>query len=163
MNEYHFKYQNNKGGLYFLLAIFGGFLTIPPSVVLLDYISWIFWITIPLTIFLMGYGLWMFYKTSRGSDIITVDSEGFTSKDYGRVLFSDIHSIPPFGAVQSPPLFVRIRLMNGRRLVWPLIANNPSVEDDALSVTAFQEVLLEHLKQQTQAVSPEISVDAAQG
>ena len=38
MKEYHFKYQNNKGGLYFLLAIFGGFLTIPPSVFLLEYI-----------------------------------------------------------------------------------------------------------------------------
>src|SRR5690606_8166816 len=163
MNEYHFKYQNNKGGLYFLLAIFGGFLTIPPSVFLLDYISWIFWITIPLTIFLMVYGLWKFYKTSRGSDIITVDSEGFTSKDYGRELFSDIHSIPPFGALQPPPPSMRIRLNNGKKLVWQLNANNPKGKDDALIFTAFREVLLEHLKQQTQAVSPEISVETAQG
>ena len=163
MNEYHFKYQNNKGGLYFLLAIFGGFLTIPPSVFLLDYISWIFWITIPLTIFLMVYGLWKFHKTSRGSDIITVDSEGFTSKDYGRVLFSDIHSIPPFGALQAPPPSMRIRLHNGKKLVWQLDANNPKGKDDALTFTAFREVLLEHLKQQTQSAPPEISVETAQG
>lgn len=99
MKEYHFKYQNNKGGKYFLLAIFGGVLTIPPSIFLLDYMSWIFWISVSLTIFLIVYGLWKFHKASRGNDIITIDSEGFTSKDYGRVLFSDIHSIPPFGAL----------------------------------------------------------------
>lgn len=163
MNEYHFKYQNNKGGLYFLLAIFGGFLTIPPSVFLLDYISWIFWITVPLTIFLMVYGLWKFHKTSRGSDIITIDSEGFTSKDYGRVLFSDIHSIPPFGALQAPPPSMRIRLHNGKKLVWQLDANNPKGKDDALTFTAFREVLLEHLKLQTQSAPPEISVETAQG
>ena len=163
MNEYHFKYQNNKGGKYFLLAIFGGFPIIPPSIFLLDYISWIFWITIPLTIFLMVYGLWKFHKTSRGSDIITVDSEGFTSKDYGRVLFSDIHSIPPFGALQAPPPSMRIRLHNGKKLVWQLDANNPKGKDDALTFTAFREVLLEHLKQQTQSAPPEISVETAQG
>ncbi len=163
MNEYHFKYQNSKGGKYFLLAIFGGMLTIPPSVFLLDYISWIFWISVPLTIFLIVYGLWKFHKTSRGSDIITVDSEGFTSKDYGRVLFSDIHSIPPFGALQAPPPSMRIRLNNGKKLVWQLNANNPKGKDDALTFTAFREVLLEHLKQQTQSASPEISVDTVQG
>jgi len=161
MNEYHFKYQNNKGGKYFLLAIFGGFLTIPPSVFLLDYISWIFWISVPLTIFLIVYGLWKFHKASRGSDIITVDSEGFTSKDYGRVLFSDIHSIPPFGALQAPPPSMRIRLHNGKKLVWQLDANNPKGKDDALIFTAFREVLLEHLKQQTQS-APEISVGTTQ-
>src|SRR5690606_42019582 len=113
MEEYHFKYQNNKGGKYFLLAIFGGVLTIPPSVFLLDYISWIFWITIPLTIFLMVYGLWKFHKISRSNDIITVDIEGFTSKDYGRVSFSDIHSIPQFVAFQSPHPYLRHRLHTG--------------------------------------------------
>lgn len=159
MEEYHFKYQNNKGGKYFLLAIFGGVLTIPPSIFLLDYISWIFWITIPLTIFLMVYGLWKFHKISRSNDIITVDSEGFTSKDYGRVLFSDIHSIPPFGALQAPPPSMRIRLHNGKKLVWQLDANNPKSKDDVLIFTAFREVLLEHLKQQTQSAPPEISVE----
>jgi len=163
MNEYHFKYQNTKGGKYFLLAIFGGMLTIPPSVFLLDYISWIFWISVPLTIFLIVYGLWKFHKTSRGTDVITVDSEGFTSKDYGRVLFSDIHSIPPFGALQAPPPSMRIRLNNGKKLVWQLNANNPKGKDDALIFTAFREVLLEHLKQQTQSASPEISVETTQG
>lgn len=163
MNEYHFKYQNNKGGLYFLLAIFGApLLIVFPGIFLLDYISWIFWITIPAGISLIVYGLRKFLKTSRGSDIITVDSEGFTSKDYGRVLFSDIHSIPPFGALQAPPPSMRIRLNNGKKLVWQLNANNPKGKDDALIFTAFREVLLEHLKQQTQAASPEISVEATQ-
>src|SRR5690606_6276432 len=162
MNEYHFKYQNTKGGKYFLLAIFGGMLTIQPSVFLLDYISWIFWISVPLTIFLIVYGLWKFHKTPRGTDVITVDSEGFTSKDYGRVLFSDIHSIPPFGALQAPPPSMRIRLNNGKKLVWQLNANNPKGKDAALIFPAFREVLLEHLKQQTQAASPEISVEATQ-
>ena len=162
MNEYHFKYKNNKGGKYFLLAIFGGFPIIPPSIFLLDYISWIFWITIPLTIFLIVYGLWKFHKTSRGSDIITVDSEGFTSKDYGRVLFSDIHSIPPYGALQAPPPSMRIRLNNGKKLVWLLNANNPKGKDDALTFTAFREVLLEHLKQQAQTQSTELPVETTQ-
>jgi len=162
MEEYHFKYQNTKGGKYFLLGIFGSFLTIPPSIFLLDYVSWIFWISVPLTIFLMVYGLWKFHKASRGSDIITVDSEGFTSKDYGRVLFSDIHSIPPFGALQAPPPSMRIRLHNGKKLVWQLDANNPKAKDDVLTFTAFPEVLLEHLKQQAQSAPPEISVETTQ-
>lgn len=162
MREYHFKYQNTKGGKYFLLAIFGGFLTIPPSVFLLDYIPWIFWVSVPLTIFLMVYGLWKFFKTSRGNDIITLDSEGFTSKDYGRILFSDIHSIPAFGALQAPPPSMRIKLHNGKKLVWQLDANNPKGKADALVFTAFREVLLEHLKQQTQSSPPEISVETTQ-
>src|SRR5690606_36467514 len=100
MNEYHFKYQNSKGGLYFLMAFLGApFLIIFPIIFLLDYISWIFWITIPVGIAVSVYCFRKFLKTSKGSDIITIDSEGFTSKDYGRVLFSDIHSIPPFGAL----------------------------------------------------------------
>src|SRR5690606_36521483 len=133
MNEYHFKYQNNKGGKYFLLAIFGApFRIVFPGIFLLDYISWIFWITVPAGLFLIVYGLWKFHKASRGSDIITVDDEGFTSKDYGRVLFSDIHSIPHFGALQAPPPSMRIRLNNGKKLVWQLNANNPKGKDDAL-------------------------------
>lgn len=159
MKEYHFKYQNNKGGKYFLLAIFGGVLTIPPSIFLLDYMSWIFWISVSLTIFLIVYGLWKFHKASRGNDIITIDSEGFTSKDYGRVLFSDIHSIPPFGALQAPPPSIRIRLHNGKKLLWHLDTNNPKGKDDALIFTAFREVLLKRLKQQTQARVTEASLE----
>ncbi|MGV3761643.1 hypothetical protein [Parapedobacter sp.] len=162
MTTYHFKYQNNKGGKYFLLAIFGPFLTIFPSIFLFDFVTGFLWFSTLLAIFLMVYGLWRFHKTSRGSDIITVDSEGFTSKDYGRVLFSDIHSIPPYGALQAPPPSMRIRLHNGKKLVWQLDANNPKGKDDALTFTAFREVLLEHLKQQTQSAPPEISMETAQ-
>src|SRR5690606_33288747 len=129
----------------------------------LYYIFLILSITIPLTIFLMVYGLWKFHKTSMGSDVITVDSEGFTSKDYGRVLFSDIHSIPPYGILQAPPPSMRIRLNNGKKLVWMFNPKNPKAEDDVLTFTAFREVLLEHLKQQTQSASPEISVETTQG
>src|SRR5690606_1454725 len=81
----------------------------------------------------------------------------------GRVLFSDIHSIPPFGALQAPPPSMRIRLHNGKKLVWLLNANNPKGKDDALTFTAFREVLLEHLKQRTQSASAETSVEATQG
>ncbi|RQP14033.1 MAG: hypothetical protein EAS52_18320, partial [Parapedobacter sp.] len=158
MNEYHFKYQNTKGGLYFLMAFLGTpFLIIFPSIFLLDYISWIFWITIPVGIGVSVYCFRKFVKTSRGNDIITVDSKGFTSKDYGRVLFSDIHSIPPFGVFQAPPPSMRIRLHNGKKLVWQLDANNPKGKDDALIFIAFREVLLEHLKQQTQMATPDVA------
>src|SRR5690606_29092466 len=163
MEEYHFKYQNNKGGLYFLMAFLGApFLIIFPGIFLLDYISWIFWITIPVGI---GVGVCFFrkfVKTSRGNDIITVDSEGFTSKDYGRVLFRDIHSIPPYGILQAPPPSMRIRLHNGKRIAWLFNPKHPKADDDILTFTAFRDVLLEHLKQQTQSVRPEISIETAQ-
>src|SRR5690606_13054444 len=100
MNEYNFKYQNNKGGLYFLSAILAPFLILFPSAFLTDYVPWIFWVSVPLTIFLVAYCFREFIKKSKGNDTIIVDDDGFTSKDYGRVRFGDIHSIPPYGALQ---------------------------------------------------------------
>lgn len=156
MNEYHFKYQNNKGGLYFLSAILVPFLILLPSIFLLDYVPWVFWISVPLTIFLIVYCFREFHKKSHGNDTITVDSDGFTSKDYGRVRFSEIQSIPPYGALQAPPPSMRIRLNDGKKLVWQFNSNNPKAKDDVLTFTAFREVLLEHLKRQTQHTeSPE--------
>ena len=156
MREYHFKYQNNNGGLYVLLAIFViPFLTIFSSFFLLDYVEWIFWITIPLGLAVIVYYVRKFIKKSRSKDTITVDSEGFTSIDYGRVDFSDIHSIPPFGLLQAAPPSMRIRLHNGKKLVWQFDSNNPKSKPDILIFTAFREVLLEHLKQQTHAAPQE--------
>lgn len=52
---------------------------------------------------------------------------------------------------------MRIRLHNGKKFVWQLDANNPKGKDDALIFTAFREVLLEHLKQQTQMATPDVA------
>src|SRR5690606_28480076 len=128
----------------------GPFVTIFPSIFLVEDVSWIFWISVLFTIFLMVYGLWKFHKTSRGNDTITIDNDEFTSNDYGRVLFTDIHSIPPYGALQAPPPSMRIKLHNGKKLVWVFNANNPKAKDDVLTFNAFREELLERLKQQTQ-------------
>lgn len=155
MKEYHFKYQNAKGGLYFILAIFGPFLIVLPSIFLLDSISWIFWINIPLIIFCIIYFLLKFHKASIGNDCITVDDEGFSSKDYGRVRYSDIHSIPPYGPLQAPPPSMRIRLHNGKKLVWQLNSSNPKAKDDVMTFIAFREAMLGHLRQQTETASPE--------
>ncbi|NQX40121.1 hypothetical protein SAMN05421820_1051 [Pedobacter steynii] len=149
MKEYTFKYQNNKGGLYFLSGLLGiPFVVLFSSLFLLDYVSWILWISIPLGIALTVYCVRQFIKKSGGKDTITVDDEGFTSKDYGRVLYSDIHSIPPYGAFQAPPPSMRIRLHNGGKLVWKLSAEAPKSAADVATFTAFREELLEHLKQQ---------------
>ena len=163
MNEYNFKYQNSKGGLHFLSGILVPFLLLLPSIFLLDYVPWIFWISVPLTIFLIVYCFREFHKKSNGNDTITVDNDGFTSKDYGRVRFSDIHSIPPYGALQAPPPSMRIRLHNGKKLVWQFNPDNPKAKDDVLTFTAFREVLLEHLKRQTQTEAPEYPVRRTNG
>jgi len=163
MNEYNFKYQNNKGGLYFLSAILVPFLIILPSIFLLDYVPWIFWISVPSTIFLIVYCFREFIKKSQGNDTINIDDEGFTSKDYGRVRYSDIHSIPPYGALQAPPPSMRIKLHNGKKLVWIFNPNSPKTKNDIMTFTAFREALLEHLKQQVQTTPPEITVQATNG
>ncbi len=151
MKEFTFKYQNSKGGVYFLLAFFGvPFGILFPSIFLLDYISWIFWISIPLMIGLIVYCFWQFIKKSKGIDTIRIDDEGFTSESYGRVRYSDIHSIPPYGPLQAPPPSMRIKLHNGKKLVWQFNANNPKSAADVTTFTAFREELLEHLKQQTE-------------
>lgn len=163
MTEYRFKYYNNKGILYFLMAVMGiPFLMLLLSFFLLDYISWIFWITVPVGVGLIVYSILKFTKASRGHDIITIDKEGFTSKDYGRVLFSEIHSIPPYGVLQAPPPSLRIKLNNGRKLVWQFNQENAKDKgEDALVFTAFRDVLFKHLKRQRQSVSSEVLEEIA--
>lgn len=162
MTVYTFKYQNSKGGLYFLLALFGvPFGTVFLSLFLLAYISWIFWISIPLMIGLSIYCFRLFFKKSKGMDTITVHDEGFTSKDYGRVSYRDIHSIPPYGALQAPPPSMRIKLHNGKKLVWQLNAESPKSTADVAAFTAFREALLEHLKQPAKCPVPETPLPAS--
>lgn len=152
MREFTFKYQNGKGGAYFLSAFFGvPFGVLFPSFFLLDYISWIFWISIPLMIGLIVYCIRQFIRTSKDMDTIQVDDEGFTSKSYGRVQYSDIHSVPPYGPLQAPPPSMRIKLHNGKKLVWQFNANHPKSAADVTAFTAFREELLGHLKQRTEA------------
>lgn len=160
MNEFTFKYQNNKGALYLVLAIFGvPFGVLFLSFFLMDhYVSWIFWITIPLMIGLIVYCIRLFIKTSRNVDTITLDDRGFTSANYGRVLYSDIHSIPPYGAFQAPPPSMRIKLHNGEKLVWIFNPEDKKSQDDVATFTEFREELLEHLRQQAQPATEGLGV-----
>lgn len=150
MEEFTFKYQSSKGGKYFLLGIFGvPFTGIFASSFLIDYISWIFWVTGPLVVAGMVYFIILFAKKSKAVDTIQIDDKGFTSENYGLVLYSDIHSIPPYGPLQAPPPSMRIKLHNGKKLVWYLDANNVKATDDVATFIAFREELLLRLKQQT--------------
>ncbi len=149
MQAFTFKYQNTKGGGYFLLGILGvPFIVLFSSVLLLDYISWIFWISIPAMIALMVYCIILFAKKSKGKDTIRMDNNGFTSDNYGRILYSDIHSIPPYGPLQAPPPSMRIKLHNGKKLVWYLDANNAKLREDVNTFIAFRDALLLQLKRQ---------------
>jgi len=160
MKEFTFRYQSGKGGVYFLLAFFGvPFGVLFPSLFLVNHISWIFWISIPLMIGLIVYCFRQFIKKSKGMDTIQIDDEGFTSESYGRVRYSDIHSVPPYGPLQAPPPSMRIKLHNGKKLVWLFNANNPKSAADVTAFIAFREELLGHLKQQTEMmpIEPAIS------
>ncbi|QIH34013.1 hypothetical protein [Sphingobacterium sp. DR205] len=149
MKEYTFKYQNNSGLLYLILVLIGIPLgIILPTVWLMNYVQWIFWPNIVLMLCLMGFGVWRFVKKSRATDTISLDENGFTSHSYGRVLYQDIHSIPPYGLLQAPPPSMRIKLNNGKKLVWLFNPDHPKSAADIIIFTAFREELLRHLGQQ---------------
>lgn len=152
MKEYTFKYQNNSGLLYLLLVLIGiPFGLIFLTVWLMDYVQWIFWPNIVLMLSLMVFGVWRFVKKSKAIDTITLDKEGFTSLSYGRVLYKDIHSIPPYGPLQAPPPSMRIKLNNGKKLVWLFNPDHPQSAVEAITFAAFREELLHHLEQRALA------------
>ncbi|MGS2760968.1 hypothetical protein [Sinomicrobium sp. M5D2P9] len=155
MKMFTFKYQSPKGGVYFLLGMFGApFTAIFTSLFLIDHIAWIFWVTGPFAVAGMVYFIVLFAKKSKATDTIRIDDSGFTSENYGRVLFSDIHSIPPYRPLQAPLPSMRIKLHNGKKLVWYLDANNIKAKEDVTMFIAFREELLLRLKQQTIKLTP---------
>jgi hypothetical protein len=147
MKAYTFKYQNNSGLLYLLLVLIG----IPLIMILLivwltNYVEWIFWPSIVLMITFMIFGVWRFVKKSKAIDSITLDEEGFTSQSYGRVRYQDIHSIPPYGILQAPPPSMRIKLNNGKMLVWLFNPDHPKSAAEAIIFKEFRDDLLRHLE-----------------
>ncbi|MFT4203460.1 MAG: hypothetical protein QM610_06050 [Chitinophagaceae bacterium] len=147
--EYSFKYGNNKGGFYFLTGLFVcPFVGIFSTVFLSKYVSWIGWLGIPLMLAGMVYSFVLFSRKNSSTDTITMDDEGFTSKDYGRVLYAEIESIPPFNFMQAPPPSMRIRLKNGKKLMWALNGNAPGAkaQADAAIFATFRDQLLVQLK-----------------
>lgn len=151
IKEFTFKYNTGKGGVYFLTVLFGvPFGILLPSLFLMEYVSWILWITVPLGVGVIVYCIRKFIKKISSTDTIHLDNLGFTSKDYGRILYSEIHSIPPYGALQAAPPSMRIKLHNGKKLVWIFNPQSLKSQNDIAIFTAFREKLLEYLKHQTQ-------------
>lgn len=154
MKKFTFKYQNNKGALYVLLSFFG----IPLGVILLsaaffDNIAWSLWIIIPLGIGAIIYCMARFIRISGETDTLTVDHEGFTSEKYGRIRYQDIHSIPPYNFLQAPPPSMRIRLNNGKKLVWQFNPQNQKSAHDIATFIAFRDELFRNLEQSSQLSS----------
>lgn len=156
MKQYTFKYQNSSGLLYLLLVLVGIPLVIMLLTVwLMDYVEWIFWPNMIIMVCLMGLGIWRFVKKSRAIDTISLDEEGFTSLSYGRILYQDIHSIPPYGPLQAPPPSMRIKLNNGKKLVWLFNPDHPKSAAEAIIFTAFRAELLHRLEQRALALQAE--------
>ncbi|MDQ1150994.1 hypothetical protein [Sphingobacterium zeae] len=148
MKEYSFKYQNKIGIVYLLTVLIGiPFLIIAVTVWLMDYISWLFWVSVPVMILTMILGVWRFLKKSRTWDTIQLDNDGFTSKSYGRVEYQEIADIPAYSALIAPPPSMRIRLTDGRQLIWLFNPNNLKSTNDINTFIAFKEDLLDHLEQ----------------
>ncbi|REC63969.1 hypothetical protein DRF65_04530 [Chryseobacterium pennae] len=148
MKQFTFKYQNNKGGLYVLLAFFGiPLIVILLSTVLLDTIPWGVWIIIPLGIGAVIYCMARFIKISAETDTLVVDHEGFTSEKHGRIRYEDIHSIPPYNFLQAPPPSMRIKLNNGKKLVWQFNPRNQKSVNDIAVFTAFRDELFRNLEE----------------
>lgn len=147
MQEFSFRFQNTKGGGYFLLGILGvPAIMMVLSIWLMAYISWIFYISVPLMIGGIILCFRTFFRVSRGEEHIQVDARGFTSKAYGRVLYEDIEVIPPYGALQAPPPSMRIKLRGGKTIAWIFNPQNPKFKPDLETFALFREVLLTHLK-----------------
>ena len=161
MKEFTFKYNTGKGGVYFLAVFFGvPFGIFLPSFILMEYVPWVLWVSIPLGIGIIAYCVRKFIKEINSTDTIQVDDLGFTSNDYGRISYRDIHSIPPYGALQAPPPSMRIKLHNGKKLVWIFNPQSPKSQEDIAIFTAFREALLDHLKRQTQTAIAETQEQA---
>ncbi|AZA93640.1 Uncharacterised protein [Chryseobacterium nakagawai] len=151
MKQFTFKYQNNKGGLYVLLSLFGiPLMIILLSIVLLDIIPWSLWIIIPLGIGAVVYCMARFIRISREIDTLSVDHEGFTSEKHGRIRYEDIYSIPPYNFLQAPPPSMRIKLNNGKKLVWQFNPRNQKSAEDIATFIAFRDELLLNLEQNAQ-------------
>lgn len=151
MKQFTFRYQNSKGALYVLLFLFGiPLVIILLSSALLDTIPWSLWIIIPLGIGALLYCIARFIKISSETDTLMVDHEGFTSEKYGRIRYEDIDSIPPYNFLQAPPPSMRIKLKNGKKLVWQFNPRNQKSADDIAIFIAFRDELLMNLEQNTQ-------------
>ncbi|WP_312336039.1 hypothetical protein [Sphingobacterium sp.] len=148
MKEYSFKFQN-KIGIFYLLTVLIGipFLIIAVTVWLMDYISWLFWVSVPVMILTMILGVWRFLKKSRTWDTIQLDNDGFTSKSYGRVEYQEIADIPAYNVLIAPPPSMRIRLTDGRQLIWLFNPNDLKSTAHIDTFIAFKEDLLDHLEQ----------------
>lgn len=154
MKQFTFKYHNNKGALYVLSSFFIiPLVVILGSFALVEYSSWALWVFIPLGVGAIVYCMSRYIKISKDTDTIMIDSEGFSSKNYGRIQYDDIESMPSYGRLGQPFPSTKIKLKNGKKIIWNFNPQNQKSKSDIETFIAFRNELLRNLEDKAEQCS----------